>query len=182
MFAVPSIAMNDTSGKAVVKSHCVRNSCFPTHSRQQKGRQSKRLNGPSETRFFYAVIAIRRRRRTDPSLTPNRRPIWRPEQPVARSRPISAMQILCVSRCRCAGSGCRACFVARFTSDTAFGDGEAAACSARLASSSSSFNSNCSISQSNFSDLRPNSIRRSLATSSFSRSISSSREVNCSSL
>ena len=33
-----------------------------------------------------------------------------------------------------------------------------------------------------FSDLRPNSIRRNLAISSFSRSISSSREASCSSL
>src|SRR5216110_1407302 len=60
--------------------------------------------------------------------------------------------------------------------------GEAASCCARLASSSSSFNSNCSICQSSFSDLRPNCIRRSLAISSFSRSISSSREASCASL
>ena len=45
---------------------------------------------------------------------------------------------------------------------------------ARLASSSSSRSSNCSICRSNFSDLRPNSIRHSLAISSFSRSYVSS--------
>ena len=59
---------------------------------------------------------------------------------------------------------------------------EQPASAARLASNSSSRNSNCSICRSSFSDLRPNCMRRSLAISSFSRSISSSREASCSSL
>ena len=47
---------------------------------------------------------------------------------------------------------------------------QAANCCARLVSSSSNRNSNCSICRSNFSDLHPNFMRRSLAISSFSRS------------
>ena len=86
-----------------------------------------------------------------------------------------------VSRGRCSGSGRRAGFAA-FAADTAAaGVCEATTFSACVASSSSSRNSNCSISRPSFSDLRPNCIRRSLASSNFKCSISLSREVSCSS-
>jgi len=69
------------------------------------------------------------------------------------------------------------------TADTATaGVREETAFSACVASSSSSRNSSCSIWRSNFSDLRPNCMRRSLAISSFKCSISLSREVSCASL
>ena len=53
-------------------------------------------------------------------------------------------------------------------------------CSLRFDSNSSSRSSNCSICRSSFSDLRPNCMRCSLASSSCRCSISRSREISCS--
>jgi hypothetical protein len=67
-----------------------KSSVFLRTQHKKKTHQYKRLSRPSERRFFYALAPTLQRRRTDPSLIPNRRPISRPEQPVARRRPISA--------------------------------------------------------------------------------------------
>ena len=80
------------------------------------------------------------------------------------------------SRGRCSGSGRRAGFAAFVAGAATDGACKGAAFSACVASSSSSRSSNCSISRSSFSDLRPNCSRRSLAINSFKCSISASRE------
>ena len=63
---------------------------------------------------------------------------------------------------------------------TGAGAGALGSFSLRFDSSSSSRSSNCSICRSNFSDLRPNCMRCSLASSNCRCSISRSRDCNCS--
>ena len=79
------------------------------------------------------------------------------------------------SRGSCEGSGRRA-DRAKATA-FAMGSGRAATFSASFCCNASSRSSNCSIWRSNFSDFRPNCMRRSLAISSFSCSISLSRDT-----
>ena len=89
-----------------------------------------------------------------------------------------------VCRGRWPGNAWRAGFVTVGVEEAVTGGGAGASGSGslRFDSNSSSRNSNCSICRSSFSDLRPNCMRCSLASSNFRCSISRSREISCSSL